>query len=110
MKDIYGRILINQLYLCIDYENITFVIDKYIAWDQIPYFILVTPESPFFIGLFKSQCSHIGVKHYLSSRMGISNSWLYYNRLNGTSVKPCKTIKRISCVWKYCVVHKNLMQ
>ena len=110
MKDIYGRILINQLYLCIDYENITFVIDKYIAWDQIPDFILIASESTFFIGLFKSQGSHIGNNHYLCSRMSICYSWLHNNRLNGTSVKPCKTIEGISCIRKYCVVHKNLMQ
>ena len=103
-------VLVNMFNLCIDYKDVTFGINKNITRYNIPNLVLAVSETAILHSLFKAEGGHIGVNHNPGSWMGIGNSWLDDNRLDGAPIKTCKAMKRIGCVRKKYVVHQNLMQ
>ena len=95
-----------MLNLCINHKDVSFVINEDIARYYVPNLVLAVPETPLFGSLFKAEGSHIGINHYLRGRMGVGNYWLNNDWLDSTTVKPSKTIERISCFREKNVVHQ----
>ena len=102
--------LFNMLNLCIDNEDVTFVINQNIARHYIPNLVLAVSETPIFGSLFKTKGCHIGVNHNLCGRVRIGDSWLNNNRLDSATIESCKAVERISGIWEKNVVHQNLVQ
>lgn len=75
-----------MLDFCIKDKYVTFGIYKNIAREKILYLVCGILETSFGRGLLKTEGCHIGVNHYLGSRMSTCYSWLCDNGLNCTPV------------------------
>ena len=97
-----------MLNLCINHKDVAILVNQHVARDKVPYLVDVVGIASFCRSLLKTQRCHIGINHYLGSRMGISDSWLDNNRLDGTTIEAGKSIERIGCIREDEVVHQNL--
>ena len=84
-----------KLNLCINNKDVAFVVNKDITRNEIPNLVLAVCKTAILIGLFKTKGCHIGVNLNLCGRMGISDSWLDNDRLDGATIKACKAMERI---------------
>ena len=97
-----------MLHLSIHHKDVAFGINEDIARNKVPYFVGVVGIASFSCSLLKAQRCHICVDHHLGGRMGISDSRLDNNRLDGTTIEAGKSIERISCIREDGVMHQNL--
>ena len=97
-----------MFHLSINNKDVAFGINEDIARNKVPHFVGVVGIASFSCSLLKAQRCHICVDHHLGGRMGISDSRLDNNRLDGTTIEAGKSIERIGCIRKDEVVHQNL--
>ena len=102
--------LFDFLNLGINNEYVTFGIHKGVSGNDIPNIKASVCKASFICGFLKTKCRHIRFNHNHRSRMCISYSWLANYWLYGTPIKACKSMKAISCVREYLVVHQNLSE
>ena len=92
------------------HKDVALFVNKNIARNDVPHFILAIGEATHRSCLLEPQCCHIGVNHNLSGRTSIGYAWLHNDGLYGATIKTCKRMKRIGCVGENEIVHQHFSE
>ena len=92
------------------HKDVALIVNKNIARNDVPHFILAIGEATHGSCLLEPQCCHIGVNHNLSGRTSIGYAWLHNDGLYGATIKTCKRMKRIGCVGENEIVHQHFSE